>query len=73
MGVTSLRDIYKTILKDLENIVKRRTDNVRISSGPSAAGLKKKLESYKVIHISHFLCDAVKPVTQLALTFEKSL
>lgn len=57
---------------DLENAVQSGQDKVRLGSGPSASGLIKKLKNHQAIHLVHFLCDALKPVTQLALTFEKN-
>lgn len=71
-AVTSLRDTYQAVLVDLENAVESGLDKVRLGSGPSASGLLKKLKSYEHVHIVHFLCDALKPVTNLALTFEKN-
>ena len=32
----------------------------------------KKIKSFKSIHLIHFLCDALKPLTLLALTFESN-
>ncbi|XP_053380132.1 zinc finger protein 862-like [Mercenaria mercenaria] len=69
-AVTSLKDTYAAVIMDLENAVESGNDKVRIGSGPSASGLAKKLKSYQTVHIIHFLCDALKPLTQLALTFE---
>ncbi|XP_045187150.2 zinc finger protein 862-like [Mercenaria mercenaria] len=71
-AVTSLRDTYPAVLMDLENCEQSGNDRVRIGSGPSASGLSKKLKCYQTVHIIHFLCDALRPVTQLALTFEKN-
>jgi hypothetical protein len=71
-AVTSLRDTYQAVIMDLENAVESGNDNVRLGSGPSASGLAKKLKSYESVHIVHFLCDALKPVTNLALVFEKN-
>ncbi|KAL3847978.1 hypothetical protein ACJMK2_018865 [Sinanodonta woodiana] len=85
-AVTSLRDTYESVLVDLENATASGTDKryrqtvqtsgrdkVRIGSGPSASSLlKKKLKNAATIRVVHFLCDALKPVSQLALTFERN-
>lgn len=60
------------MITGLENTTARGKDKVRICSGPSAAGLVKKLKKPSTVRVVHFLCDALKPVTQLALTFEKN-
>ena len=56
----------------MENAVQSGNDKVRLSGGPSASGLVKKLKTYESVHIVHFLCDALKPLTTLALTFERN-
>ena len=71
-AVTSIRDTYPALVMDLENAIESGNDRVRIGSGPSASGLVKRVKSYKFVHLIHFLCDALKPVTQLALTFESN-
>lgn len=71
-AVTSLRDTYQAVIMDLENAVESGNDNVHIGSGPSASGLAKNLKSYKSVHIIHFLCNALKPLTNLVLVFEKN-
>ncbi|XP_045207438.2 E3 SUMO-protein ligase KIAA1586-like [Mercenaria mercenaria] len=71
-AVTSLRDTYGAVIMDLEDAVESGKDKVRIGSGPSASGLGKKLKTYQSVHIIHFLCDALRPLTQLALTFESN-
>ena len=71
-AVTSLRDNYSAIITDMENAVQSGNDKVRLSGGPSASGLVKKLKTYESVHIVHFLCDALKPLTTLALTFERN-
>lgn len=60
------------VITGLENTTARGKDKVRIWSGPSAAGLVKKLKKPSTVRVVHFLCDALKPVTQLALIFEKN-
>ena len=71
-AVTSLRDTYSAVLVDMETAVECGSDRFRVGSGPSVAGLLKTLITYQTINIIHFLCDALKPVTPLALTFEKN-
>ncbi|XP_060598671.1 E3 SUMO-protein ligase KIAA1586-like [Ruditapes philippinarum] len=71
-AVSSLRDSYSAVISDLENAVESGNDKVRLGSGPSANGLAKKLKTYESVHIVHFLCDALKPLTTLALTFERN-
>ena len=71
-AITSIRDTYTALVMDLENAIESGSDRVRIGSGPSAAGLVRKLKNYKFVHLLHFLCDALKPMTQLALTFESN-
>ena len=71
-AVSSLRDTYEAVITDLENATASGQDKVRIGSGPSAAGLIKKLKKPSAVRVVHFLCDVLKPVTQLALTFEKN-
>ena len=71
-AVTSLRDAYEAVVADLENSTVGGKDIVRLGSGPSAAGLIKKLKTVRAVHVIHFLCDALKPLTQLALVFEKN-
>ena len=67
--LSHLSDTYTALVMDLENTKESGSDRVRIGSEPSAAGLVRKLKNYKFVHLLHFLCDALKPMTQLALTF----
>ena len=71
-AITSIRDTYTALIMDLENAIESGSDRVRIGSGPSAAGLVRKLKNYKFVHLLHFLCIALKSMTQLALTFESN-
>lgn len=59
-----------SLVMDLENTIESGSDKVCVGSGLSASCLLKKVKSYKFIPLIHFLCDALKTVTQLTLTFE---
>ncbi|KAL3891187.1 hypothetical protein ACJMK2_003450 [Sinanodonta woodiana] len=56
-AVTSLRDTYESVLVDLENATASGTDN------------RYRQATIRVVHV---LCDVLKPVSQLALTFERN-
>ena len=71
-AITSIRDTYTALVMDLENAKESGSDRVHIGSEPSAAGLVRKLKNYKFVHLLHFLCDALKPMAQLAKTFESN-
>lgn len=69
---TSLRDTYPAVLVDLEDSVESCKENVSLGSGPFESCLLKKMKTYQTIHILHFLCDALRPLTQLAMKFESN-
>lgn len=68
---TSLKDIYSAVLANMGNAVESGIDRGCVGTEPSAASLLKMLKTYQIINIIHFQCDALKPVIQLSLTFEK--